>query len=88
MIRRGYFAHTDPNGRDPFWQLRANGVSYRTAGENIASGQQTAEAVVAAWMKSPGHRANILNPHFGHLGVGAVLNTATGQIYWTQLFSD
>lgn len=88
MIRRGYFAHTDPDGRDPFYHLRANGVRYWTAGENIAQGQQTPEAVVAAWMKSPGHRANILNPRFGHLGVGAVQDSRTGAITWAQIFSD
>ena len=88
MIVRNYFAHVDPNGRDPFWWLRQNGMRYQTAGENIALGQRTPEEVVRDWMNSPGHRANILNPRFGHIGVGAVQNSATGQITWTQIFTD
>lgn len=88
MIVRNYFAHVDPDGRDPFSVLRRNGVAYRTAGENIALGQRTPEDVVRDWMNSPGHRANILNPRFGHIGVSAVQNRATGQITWTQLFTD
>ena len=88
MIVRGYFDHVDPSGRDPFTVLRQNGVRYRTAGENIALGQRTPEEVVRDWMNSPGHRANILNPRFGHIGVSAVQNSATGQIYWTQMFTD
>lgn len=88
MIVRGYFDHVDPSGRDPFWVLRQNGMRYATAGENIALGQRSPEEVVRDWMNSPGHRANILNPRFGHIGVSAVQNSATGQIYWTQILTD
>ena len=58
------------------------GISYRTAGENIAKGQQTPEAVVKAWMNSSGHRKNILNPSFTEIGVGY----AEQGNYWTQMF--
>lgn len=88
MIVRGYFDHVDPSGRDPFWVLRQNGVRYQTAGENIALGQRSPEEVVRDWMNSPGHRANILNPRFGAIGVAAVQNSQTGQIYWTQTFTN
>jgi uncharacterized protein YkwD len=87
MVARNYFAHTDPDGHDPFWHLRDAGISYRAAGENIAMGYATPEAVVTGWMNSSGHRANILNASFGKLGVGLARN-AKGQIYWTQLFTN
>lgn len=62
--------------------LKSFGINYHTAGENIARGQQTPEAVVDAWMNSDGHRANILNSSFTQIGVGYV---AEGN-YWTQMF--
>jgi uncharacterized protein YkwD len=55
------------------------------AGENIAFGQTTPEEVVTAWMNSPGHRANILNPNFTEIGVG-VAQGSNGALYWTQIF--
>ena len=58
------------------------GISYRTAGENIAMGQTTPEAVVNGWMNSEGHRANILNSSYTQIGVGYAANGH----YWTQLF--
>ena len=58
------------------------GISYRSAGENIAKGYATPEAVVKGWMNSPGHRANRLNKSFTHIGVGYVENGN----YWTQMF--
>jgi uncharacterized protein YkwD len=61
--------------------------AWRTYGENIAYGYTSAAAVMAAWMNSPGHRANILNPNFTELGVGVVVN-AQGQRFWTQVFGD
>ncbi|KFZ32490.1 hypothetical protein JS44_04615 [Anoxybacillus flavithermus] len=62
--------------------MRDFGVSYRTAGENIAKGQRTPQEVVNAWMNSAGHRANILNRNFTHIGVGFDGNGN----YWTQMF--
>ena len=59
--------------------------NWMTFGENIAYGYDSAAAVMAAWMNSPGHRANILNPNFTELGVGVVANAA-GYLYWTQVF--
>jgi uncharacterized YkwD family protein len=78
----GYFSHTSPTYGSPFEMMRSFGISYRTAGENIAKGYRTAEAVVNGWMNSPGHRANILNSTYTHIGVGYV---SQGN-YWTQMF--
>ena len=77
-----YFAHSSPTYGTPFQMIRAFGLSYRTAGENIAMGYATPAAVVAGWMNSEGHRANILNSAYTKIGVGYV---ADGH-YWTQQF--
>lgn len=82
MHDNGYFSHTSPVYGTPFQMIKSFGLSYRTAGENIARGQATPQAVVRAWMGSAGHRANILNASFREIGVGYV---ATGR-YWTQMF--
>lgn len=77
-----YFSHTSPTYGSPFTMMKNFGISYRSAGENIAMGQRTPEAVVNAWMNSSGHRANILNASYTEIGVGYV---ADGN-YWTQMF--
>lgn len=77
-----YFSHTSPVYGSPFQMMKSFGISYRTAGENIARGQSTPKQVVNAWMNSSGHRANILNSSFTRIGVGYV---ADGN-YWTQMF--
>ncbi|MBM4762674.1 SCP-like extracellular protein [Bacillus sp. B15-48] len=82
MQQNGYFSHTSPTYGSPFDMMRDMGVSYNTAGENIAQGQRTPQEVVKAWMDSPGHRKNILSPDFTHIGVGY---TETGH-HWTQMF--
>lgn len=78
----GYFAHNSPIYGTPFQMIKNFGISYRSAGENIAKGYATPQAVVNAWMNSSGHRANILNANFTRIGVGYV---ADGN-YWTQMF--
>ena len=82
MHDRGYFSHTSPTYGSPFQMIRAFGLSYRTAGENIAMGYATPAAVVNGWMNSEGHRANILNASYTKIGVGYV---SDGN-YWTQQF--
>ena len=77
-----YFAHNSPTYGTPFEMMRAFGLSYRSAGENIAYGYRTPQAVVNGWMNSSGHRANILNASYTQIGVGYV---ADGN-YWTQMF--
>ena len=82
MVDNRYFSHTSPVYGSPFQMIRAFGLSFRTAGENIAYGQRTPQAVVNAWMNSSGHRANILNASYTQIGVGYVANGH----YWTQMF--
>ena len=77
-----YFSHTSPTYGSPFQMMKSFGITYRSAGENIARGQATPQVVVNAWMNSSGHRANILNPSFTHIGVGFASNGR----YWTQMF--
>ena len=82
MVDRRYFSHTSPTYGSPYQMMKNFGISFRTAGENIAYGYQTPKAVVNGWMNSSGHRANILNPSYTQIGVGYV---ASGH-YWTQMF--
>ncbi len=78
------FAHTRPNGTSCFTVLKETGVSYRAAGENIAYGQRSPQAVMNAWMNSSGHRANILSSNYTGMAVGYV--SRGGVNYWVQLF--
>ncbi len=78
------FSHTRPDGRSFTTALTEQGVSYRMAGENIAWGQKSPEQVMAGWMNSAGHRANILKESFTHIGIG--YHQENGINYWTQLF--
>ncbi|MBB6351569.1 CAP domain-containing protein [Nonomuraea muscovyensis] len=84
MAARGFFDHDSPDGRDPGDRVRASGFApTSTWGENIAMGQRTAAQVVQGWLDSPGHRANIMNCAFTHIGVG---HAAKGS-HWTQVFA-
>lgn len=82
MADLNYFSHTSPTYGSPFQMMKTFGITYRSAGENIAKGYSTAQAVVNAWMNSPGHRANILNASYTQIGVGYV---SAGH-HWTQMF--
>ena len=77
-----YFSHNSPVYGTPFQMIKSFGISYRSAGENIAKGYATPQSVVDGWMGSSGHRANILNANYTHIGVGYV----PGGHYWTQMF--
>ncbi|MGB8939334.1 MAG: CAP domain-containing protein, partial [Streptomyces sp.] len=85
MVARAFYAHTSPEGGEPWDRASAAGSTHRAIGENIACGQRTPAEVVDGWMNSPGHRANILKPSFTHLGVGFAGGGSAGT-YWTQLF--
>ena len=82
MLDNRYFSHTSPTYGSPFQMIKAFGLSYRTAGETIAKGYASPQAVVNGWMNSSGHRANILNVSYTQIGIGYV---AQGN-YWTQMF--
>ncbi len=82
MQANNYFDHNSPTYGSPFDMMKSYGIDYRSAGENIAMGQRTPQEVVTAWMNSEGHRANILNDSYTHIGVGYV---EQGN-YWTQQF--
>lgn len=82
MHDSGYFAHESPNYGTPFEMMSFFGISYKAAGENIAMGYSSPQAVVEGWMNSEGHRANILSSSFTKMGLGYV---ASGN-YWCQMF--
>lgn len=82
------FNHNRPDGSSCFTAYAQNGVSYRTAGENIAAGQNNPQFVMDCWMNSPGHRANILNPAYNHVGIGCCYSSGYYGIYWAQNFTD
>lgn len=81
MEQNNYFDHQSPTLGSPFELMAAYGITYSYAGENIAKGQRSPEQVVDSWMKSPGHRANILSANFTHIGVGFY------EGHWVQLFT-
>jgi len=80
MVDRGFFGHENPDGQSPFDRLRASGVGFSRAAENIAYGYPTGAAVLAGWLDSPGHRGNIEDCALTQHGVGRV------GTYWTHLF--
>jgi uncharacterized YkwD family protein len=84
MITLNYFDHQSPTYGSPFDMMRAAGVSFRLAGENLA-GAGTVTAAHTALMNSPGHRANILNPGYTHIGIGTGVSGRFGLVF-TQLF--
>lgn len=93
MAVNDYFAHDSLDGRSPWDRMADAGyTSFSAAGENIAAGYSTPASVMAAWMRSSGHRANILNCNFTEIGIGYhYLQNDTGDTnyyhYWTQDFA-
>jgi uncharacterized protein YkwD len=77
MFSRGYFSHYTLEGKDPFDRMKAAGIKYYTAGENLALGP-TLKICHEGLMNSPGHRANILNPAYGRVGIGILDGGAYG----------
>lgn len=91
MGENDFFSHSSLDGRSPFDRMRAAGYRFSAAAENIAAGYQTPESVVAGWMASSGHRANILNCNYTQIGVGYFLMSPdSGSVnyyhYWVQNF--
>ena len=85
MVRRAFFSHDNPDGAQVWDRALARGYRYRKVAENIAAGQRSAAEVVAGWMDSPGHRANILDRELTQIGVGHALGGSYGTT-WTQVF--
>ncbi|HHW67185.1 MAG: hypothetical protein PWP07_1684 [Epulopiscium sp.] len=85
MINKNYFSHQSPTYGSPFNMMENFGIKFSSAGENIAKGQQSASAVMNAWMNSPGHRSNILSASYTEIGVG-LAKSKNGTKYWTQMF--
>lgn len=81
------FDHERPGGEYVFELMKENGIRYTSAAENIAKGQPNAESVMATWMKSEGHRNNILNSRFGHIGI-ACYTDSNGYKYWVEVFMN
>lgn len=83
MEEEGFWAHRSPDGVTPFTWLRVRAYDFERAGENLASGFETARLLVESWMESPGHRANILSPDFVDCGIaiidGSTQGPATGK---------
>ena len=69
MLKRDYFAHRSPDGRQPWTFIKAAGYRFRAAAENLAKGYDSETELQRDWMRSKGHRANILNPRFTEVGV-------------------
>ncbi|WP_244209190.1 CAP domain-containing protein [Paenibacillus ferrarius] len=69
MYNNNYFDHQSPTYGSPFDMMTAFGVTYNSAGENIAKGQTSPTEVMNQWMSSPGHRANILNSSYTQIGI-------------------
>ena len=81
------FSHTRPDNSSCFTVLGEFGITYRAAGENVAAGQPSPQAVVNSWMNSPKHRENILNSAFTRMGVGYIKVGSGYGTYWVQLFT-
>jgi uncharacterized protein YkwD len=86
MFARGYFSHISPEGKSPFDRMKAGGVSFGSAGENLALAP-TLELAHQGLMNSPGHRANILSPKYKTVGIG-IINGGPYGLMVTQDFSD
>ncbi len=78
MARRDFFEHASPEGEEVWNRAKLQGYDYSTVGENIAVGQRSVAEVMYGWMNSQGHRQNILNPNYTHLGYGRATGTYEG----------
>lgn len=85
MAEQDYFSHTNLDGQSPFDRMEEDQVAFRTAGENLAYGQLSSIFAHEGLMNSKGHRENILQPHYEHLGIGVAFNDKS-QPYYTENF--
>lgn len=78
MLAKGYWAHFAPDGTSPWSFFLSFGYKYRYAGENLARDFSDAGSAVNAWMNSPSHKENILNPNYREIGIGVVEGNLAG----------
>lgn len=95
MAEQNFFGHTGKDGRGFASRIRSQGYRYGLAAENIAAGQPTVDRAVQAWLKSPGHKRNILNCKFRDTGIAMVYQPDDAPLrgqsrglryYWVQVF--
>lgn len=88
MAEKGYFAHTSPDGKEPWYWLKQAGYSYSYAGENLAVNFIDSSDVTDAWMKSPSHRANMINDHYTEIGIAVAKGVYKGKstLFVVQFF--
>jgi len=84
MVQNNYFSHYSPTYGSPFDMMRQFGIAFRAAAENIA-GNSTIQGAVSAWMKSSGHKANIMNASYNYTGIGIARSNKYGYIF-VQMF--
>ena len=86
MVALNFFSHTGTNGSSAGQRATAAGYVWSTWGENIAAGQPTVDSVMAAWLASPGHCANLMTAGFRDIGLACVSGTANNsyRTYWTM----
>ena len=89
MARHSYMSHDGRDGSDPAQRVARAGYHARVTGENVAAGQMTSEDVVASWIKSPAHCANLMHPAYTEMGVAFAVDAASQRgVYWAQVFGS
>lgn len=95
MFANQYWAHVAPDGTDPWYFIRGANYTYQVAGENLARDFSTTDDMVAAWMASPTHRANIMNPKYKEIGIAVIDGQLQGyettlvvQMFGTKRYAD
>jgi len=90
MATKGYFAHTSPEGKTPWHWLKTAGYNYQYAGENLAINFTDSKDVTAAWMNSPGHKANIVKGVYTEVGTGVATGMYEGRetVFVAQVYAS
>ena len=86
MAARGRMSHAGSDGSSPGDRATRAGYRWKTVGENVAFGQPTAERVVASWLASAHHCANIMDPDYTDMGIGFAADSRDAVPYWSQVF--
>jgi hypothetical protein len=90
MLAKGYWAHTSPDGLEPWYWINKSGYNYQRAGENLAKDFRDTTSTVNAWMNSPGHKANIMSPYYKDIGIAVVSGSFNGYdtVIVVQMFGE